>query len=316
MQQQILHYTGFKAGEFPLRYLGVPMSPKKWSKSDCFQLILKMSDRIDCWTSKKLSYAGRLELVRSVLNTLHTYWASIFLLPASILKELDQKCRTYLWGQKATGKYMALVNWERVCTSKDSGGLGIHESKLWNLAAMGKQIWNLAMKRDSLWIRWIDGIYLKGADIWSYVPPQQTNWHWSKLLKMRDLLMPAMCNNTWTRASDGLYSVNSGYNWLKGEATPFPMSNAIWNKLNVPKHSFCLWLVAHGRLPTLDRLHRWSLNRDSLQCVLCNSTQETIAHLYFQCPYSRNVLVSASAWLGLRPPPTRHVDLDSLVGAL
>lgn len=94
VQQKILQCTEFQARSFALRYFGVPLSPKKWSKAECFNLIMKLSGKIDCWTSKKLSYARRLQLVRSTLNTLHNYWASIFMLQASILH--DQKCCTYL----------------------------------------------------------------------------------------------------------------------------------------------------------------------------------------------------------------------------
>lgn len=67
VQRVILQSSGFRKGEFPLRYLGVPLSPKKWSK-------LKITDRISCWSTKSLSYAGRLTLVKHVLQAMASYW--------------------------------------------------------------------------------------------------------------------------------------------------------------------------------------------------------------------------------------------------
>lgn len=144
MKLRLKALTGFEEGAFPMRYLGVLMSPKKWSKLDCWSLVLKLCNRIDCWTNQNLSYAGRLQLVRSVLSTLHNYWAAVFLLPASILKEIDMRCRTFHWGKKQTGRSMPLINWNQVCVGKKRGGLGIHDSKTWNIALIGLHLWNIS----------------------------------------------------------------------------------------------------------------------------------------------------------------------------
>ncbi|KAH0651565.1 hypothetical protein KY290_032934 [Solanum tuberosum] len=59
-RNQIIKRTGFAVGEFPIKYLGLPLSPKKWRKTDCWSLIDKITQRIKVTYSKKLSYAGRL----------------------------------------------------------------------------------------------------------------------------------------------------------------------------------------------------------------------------------------------------------------
>lgn len=35
VQKTLLQLFGFKKGDFPMRYLGVPLSPKKWNKIEC-----------------------------------------------------------------------------------------------------------------------------------------------------------------------------------------------------------------------------------------------------------------------------------------
>lgn len=69
------------------------------------------------------------------------------------------------------------VFWERVCTEKKAGGLGIRNIKLWNKVAMMNYVWAITAKQDSLWIKWVNGVYVKEANWWSYVPNTGCNWY-------------------------------------------------------------------------------------------------------------------------------------------
>ena len=60
--------------EFPFKYLGVPLSIRKLSISQCMPLVEKMIARLKCWSSKLLAYSGRLQLVKSVLFEMQIYW--------------------------------------------------------------------------------------------------------------------------------------------------------------------------------------------------------------------------------------------------
>uniref|UniRef100_A0A5B6YSU5 Reverse transcriptase zinc-binding domain-containing protein n=1 Tax=Davidia involucrata TaxID=16924 RepID=A0A5B6YSU5_DAVIN len=45
-----------------------------------------------------------------------------------------------------------------------------------------------------------------------------------------------------------------------------------------------MWLLMKGRLSTRDKLHQWGI-ADSSLCLLCNNHEETIDHLFFECPF-------------------------------
>uniref|UniRef100_A0A0V0GNL6 Putative ovule protein n=1 Tax=Solanum chacoense TaxID=4108 RepID=A0A0V0GNL6_SOLCH len=44
-KERLLEMTGYVEGEFPIRYLGLQLSPKKWSKIECNQLCQKIIER-------------------------------------------------------------------------------------------------------------------------------------------------------------------------------------------------------------------------------------------------------------------------------
>nr|XP_009770787.1 PREDICTED: uncharacterized protein LOC104221414 [Nicotiana sylvestris] len=140
-KQAILNTLGFEEGTLPFRYLGVPLSSKKLTLQQCWPLIEKITDRVRCWSARLLSYSGRLQLIKSVLFDIQTYWAQIFLLPKKVMKMIDAVCRTFLWTGEATITKKALIAWEQICRPISAGGLNIINLCIWNKAAVMKQSW-------------------------------------------------------------------------------------------------------------------------------------------------------------------------------
>ncbi|PHU23501.1 hypothetical protein BC332_08608 [Capsicum chinense] len=117
-KQAILRELGFVEGSLPFRYLGVLISSKKLTVEQCMPLVDRIVKRITCWTTKILTYAGRLQLIKAVIFGILTYWAEIFVLPKRIRKLVENSCRTFLWiGSVAISK-RALVSWEKVYRSR------------------------------------------------------------------------------------------------------------------------------------------------------------------------------------------------------
>ena len=82
----------------------------------------------------------------------------------------------------------------------------------------------------------------------------------------------------------------------------FPFSDVIWFPSHSPKMSVCLLRAIHSKLLTRDFLK--SINIPDIDiCILCNASQETIQHLYFQCPYSSYIWSLCKLKLGLARYP-------------
>ena len=65
-------------------------------------------------------------------------------------------------------------------------------------------------------------------------------------------------------------------------------SRMVWFKHATPKFSFILWMAMKERLTTGERMSRWGGNVDTA-CVFCQDPFETLAHLFFECPYSSQI---------------------------
>lgn len=61
---QISQHFGFKIDELPFKYLNIPFSTRKLTILQWNPVIDKIIARVSSWTAKKLSYAGRVQLVQ------------------------------------------------------------------------------------------------------------------------------------------------------------------------------------------------------------------------------------------------------------
>lgn len=166
-------------GELPFRYLGVPLSAKKLSYSQCKPLLEQILARFKCWTTKFLSYAGRLQLIRGVIFGMQSYWAQIFVLPKKVMKEIETCCRIFLWTGHTSPSRKVLISWTQICLPKVSGGWNVISLSLWNKVAVAQHLWSLAHKADVLWVKWVHTYYIKRQSLWG---PSNCSWVLKKIL--------------------------------------------------------------------------------------------------------------------------------------
>lgn len=91
-QAQII---GFLKGTLPFMYLGVPAGANMSLKKNWKPIIEKFHSRLSVWKVKMLSFGGRLTLIKFVLNSLPTYYFSLFKAPNGIIDELEKLRRRF-----------------------------------------------------------------------------------------------------------------------------------------------------------------------------------------------------------------------------
>ena len=171
----------------PVKYLGVPLITTRLTFADCLPLLNKITTRRRVWTSKSLSYGGRLQLIKSVLFSYQVYWSSLFILPASVVSRIESTLSAFLWKGSSLQTTGAKVAWETICYPTAEGGLGIKQLAVWNKAAMLKHLWRLITDKSSLWTAWAHINLLKGNSIWAVSIPSRPSWAWRKILQSREI---------------------------------------------------------------------------------------------------------------------------------
>lgn len=141
------------------------------------------------WTSKLLSYVGRLQLIKSIRFAVTSYWMQVFPLPYKVTHEIEAICRNFLWSGSNIINRKARISWDIVYDPKNDGGLNITTLREWNQATIGKLLWNIHSKKDNLWIRWVKVYYLKGCDVLSWEIATTCFWMIRKIVKSIDKLI-------------------------------------------------------------------------------------------------------------------------------
>lgn len=178
---------GFVNSTFPFRYLGLPLLHRKLRKADYSPLIDKIASRFSHWATKTLSFAGRLQLISSVIYSTVNFWLSSFILPKCCLKLIEQMCNRFLWKNDIEKKSGIKVSWTNICLLKAEGGLGLRNFWTWNKTLNLRLIWMLFAKRDSLWVAWNHSTRLQNANFWTVDVASHHSWIWKALLALRPL---------------------------------------------------------------------------------------------------------------------------------
>ncbi|KAJ0879197.1 putative reverse transcriptase zinc-binding domain-containing protein [Helianthus annuus] len=267
----------FEEGVLPVKYLGVPLISSRLYYKDCKVLVDRMEARITDWKNKSLSFAGRLQLIRSVLSSLHVYWASVFILPKRIINDLEERMRRFLWAQGNGIKGKAKVNWKMVCLPRTEGGLGIRRIGDMNKALMVAHIWSLLSNRESLWVKWIHAYRIRERNFWDVPVKNNITWSWRKMLGLRQSIR----NNIWVNIRDGVNTsvwfdkweamcpladvcINGEWVWPEAWFTRFPgLIDLQVPELNANDHDRLVWCTNGGRKTEFSTSTTWDDLRHS-----------------------------------------------------
>ena len=93
-------------------------------------------------------------------------------------------------------------------------------------------------------------------------------------------------SHIWKLSSSGQYTAKLTYRGLFQGSVRLFSWEGIWKTWAPAKCRFFMWLVAHNRCWTADRLARRGLDHPS-RCLLCDQDAETINHLLVDYVFAR-----------------------------
>jgi hypothetical protein len=137
-RQEILALSGLSEATCCDTYLGLPTLVGR-SRIQSFSRIKdRVWKRLNDWKVRFLSQAGMEILLKAVVQAIPTYCMSVFLLPVSLCKKLNQMMQNFWWNMANESKIHWMC-WEKLGRAKTAGGLGFRDLILFNKALLAKQ---------------------------------------------------------------------------------------------------------------------------------------------------------------------------------
>ncbi|CAA7061632.1 unnamed protein product [Microthlaspi erraticum] len=166
------------------KYLGLPESFGR-RKKDLFTMIVdRIRQRLINYSSRFLSAAGKLTMLKSVLSAIPTYTMFCFKLPVGLCKRIQSTLTRFWWDAKPEKKKMCWVSWGKLTQSKKMGGLGFREIRSFDDGLLAKINWRILQSPNCL----LRGKYCHKQDFLSIPITSNSSHGWRGILIGRDLL--------------------------------------------------------------------------------------------------------------------------------
>ncbi|CAN0878690.1 Putative ribonuclease H protein At1g65750 [Linum grandiflorum] len=217
------------------------------------------------------------------------YWMSIFVLPQSVIKQVEDVCSHFVWNPGGEGRKKARVSWRNLTYPVREGGVGVRDLRWWNVACTSRHLWSILLCSGSIWVAWISLYRLRRVSVWEHSPPASASWVWKKILWCRTFLLPHITQTfdrtfLWGGRTMAKYSVSRVWSSVRVRKPEVPWWRVVWSEPTIPRYSFISWQILLDRLPLSDKLIRWGIGADPA-CCLCVSGIEGSTHLFVTCPY-------------------------------
>lgn len=122
---EIAHLFSCPLGNFPIKYLGIPLHYENLRREDIQPLVDNLLRRIVGWRGNLLSYAGKLGLIKACLTRIPVYLLSFIKFPKWDIRILNTHLANYLWNDSDGKSQIHLVNWDSITLLEEYEGLGI-----------------------------------------------------------------------------------------------------------------------------------------------------------------------------------------------
>jgi hypothetical protein len=114
----------------------------------------KLAKRLSTWANKLLTFAGRMILVKHLLQAIPIYHAMFLSSTTKVVQQLTLLCQEFLWGQNHQGgKRIPLVAWKTMARPKVIGGLGFKKFRTHSDSLLSKGVLKALDTPDCEWAR-------------------------------------------------------------------------------------------------------------------------------------------------------------------
>ncbi|GAU48920.1 hypothetical protein TSUD_301750 [Trifolium subterraneum] len=173
-------------------YLGLPSMVGRSKKAIFSYIKDRIWKRINSWRGRALSKAGKEIMIKSVLQAIPSYVMSMFILPASLIDDIEKMINVFWWRNGSTNnnntKGIHWLAWERLVCPKTYGGLGFRNFEPFNKAMVAKQVWNIVQNPNSLVAKLIKARYFPRSSLFEAPLGYNPSFAWRSMWQARQIL--------------------------------------------------------------------------------------------------------------------------------
>ncbi|CAA7048221.1 unnamed protein product [Microthlaspi erraticum] len=176
------------------KYLGLPEAFGR-KKKDLFNAVVdRIRQRAISWSSKQLSGAGKLVMLKSVLSSMPTYSMSCFKLPVNLCQRIQSVLTRFWWDGNDGKRKMCWIAWDKLTLGKREGGLGLRDIQCFNDALLSKLSWRLISNPECLLARLLKGKYFPETTFLDCGSSAGSSHGWKGIVIGKDLLKEKIGN--------------------------------------------------------------------------------------------------------------------------
>ncbi|XP_010424493.1 PREDICTED: uncharacterized protein LOC104709611 [Camelina sativa] len=169
-------------------YLGLPES-LGGSKTKVFSFVRdKLQSRTTGWSAKLFSKGGKEVMIKSVAPAVPNFVMSCFRLPKTITSKLTSAVANFWWSTTGQAGGMHWLAWDKLCCSKQLGGLGFRHVDDFNSALLAKQLWRLIEAPNTLFARVFKGRYYRNSNPMEPIRSYSPSYGWRSIIFARYLV--------------------------------------------------------------------------------------------------------------------------------
>ena len=187
-------------------YLGLPES-LGGSKIQVFGFVQeRLNNKVNGWTFRFFTKRGKEVIIKSVVTALPNHVMSVYRLPKTTVKKLTSAVAQFWWSPGGSSKGMHWKSWDKLCETKDNGGLGFKDLMDFNTAMLGKQLWRLIEKPNTLFSRVFKGRYYRNASPLEPIRSSSPSYGWRSIISARSLVCKGLIKRVGTGSSISVWN--------------------------------------------------------------------------------------------------------------
>ncbi|XP_026459605.1 uncharacterized protein LOC113360297 [Papaver somniferum] len=243
-----------------------------------------MEAKLKGWKEKVMPQSSRMVLIKVVLANVPTFQMGCFIIPKTITKKTNAIQRDFWWGKDTNSGGFYPKTLPSLCKPIHKGGLGFRYSHKFNLNMVDKLVWRLIKEKDSLSAKTLRNGYFKKKSPLKVKPSTRISWIWK-----------CIC--------EGLHLIRKYSIWEIGNGLSVNLWEDNWLPEVPQRAKVFTWKCLQNVTATNVNLYG-EVDDIHPNCTLCGEDLETMEHLFFHCPYAREVWETAPNPISLQLDPS------------